>query len=555
MNRAMLLGANRGSRQLRTVQMRSAVRRQFQCISAKPYLSHPAASRRTIACISSDASVATSSPATAPSHEPPLPVRIALVSTTTALATPSFPALGFLYAALRLIVPDADLRKAMEGRWGTLLSFTTWTALPTLYHGSVASLMLPCAVSNGLVAGCLYGLVDVASGGPAGHMKQVYNTPLLGSGIGLSVGYLAPHYVYGPAMELYGFDGMTTSISYVLNAPLLTEVSIVTGAIAGLILHPLLHYPIHGVPGVHWNYFSGALLAVSSLGMYYVYYGRKSVGLPVPEGSYINAKELNLVNSVLRYNTSSSEIQTYSLQSSQFLGTKQMYIQGQEIAEKARLYGKNGNAVLDDRLLSFIYNYWDEKIRSKYSSHIVDVKSSDYLKETQNSLAVTDAVVALIAEQSAGTTSGQYTKQNNIQSIFDNLNTLRGDPNRKQKSKMKASLDEVCIALVLLMALKHKTDALCSTTCSTLINELEQFIRKTCPNIILYTSDEIYRGTSIESQLEAAGLKESDISLALEKWDNLCKDKNAHKKKIGLLFVSGVVLSVAASLMIGNGLS
>jgi len=552
MNRVML-GANLGCRQLRAVQMRAAIGHQLEFISTKMHFSHPAASRSTAACISSDSSVESSSPTTAPSHEPPLPVRIALVSTTTALATPSFPALGFLYAVLRLAMPDADLRKAMEGRWGALLSFTTWTALPALYHGSVASLILPCAVSNGLVAGSLYGLVDVASGGPSGYMKQVYNTPLLGSGIGASVGYLAPHYVYGPALELYGFDGMTASISYVLNAPLLTEVSIVTGAIAGLILHPLLYYPIHGVPGVHWKYFSGALLAVSSLAMYYVYYGRESVALPVPEGSYINAKELCLVNSVLRYNVSSGEIETYSLQSCQFLGQKQMYIQGQEIAETARLYGKNGNAVLDDKLLSFIYNYWDEKIRSKYSTHVVDVKSINCLKETQDSLAVTDAAVALLVEQSADAKSGQHTKQIKILSILDNLNTLRGDQNRKQKLKMRASLDEACIALELLMALEHKTNTHCNIASSTLTNDLEQFIRNTCPNIILYTSDEIYPGTSIESQLETLGWKKSELSLALERWDNLCKDKDAHKKKVGLMFVCGVVLSLATSVLIQNG--
>jgi hypothetical protein len=94
---------------------------------------------------SEKADAQTTTPQTAlDNHQPPLPIRIALVSTTTALATPSFPALGFLYAVMRFTVPDANLRKAMEGRWGTLLSFTTWTLLPKLYHGTVASLILPC---------------------------------------------------------------------------------------------------------------------------------------------------------------------------------------------------------------------------------------------------------------------------------------------------------------------------------------------------------------------------------------------------------------------------
>ena len=48
--------------------------------------------------------------------QPPLPIRIALVSSTTALATPSFPALGFLYLVLRVTIPDDNLRKVMEVR-------------------------------------------------------------------------------------------------------------------------------------------------------------------------------------------------------------------------------------------------------------------------------------------------------------------------------------------------------------------------------------------------------------------------------------------------------
>ena len=47
-----------------------------------------------------------------------------------------------------------------------MLSFTTWTLLPKLYHGSVTSIILPFAVSNAIVAGSLYGILDLATGGP-----------------------------------------------------------------------------------------------------------------------------------------------------------------------------------------------------------------------------------------------------------------------------------------------------------------------------------------------------------------------------------------------------
>jgi hypothetical protein len=90
------------------------------------------------------------------------------------------------------------------------------------------------------------------------------------------------------------------------------------------------------VHGVHWGYFSGLALALLTMGMYYIYYGRETVGLPVLEGSYISAKEMELVNAVLRYNQSSGEVEAYSLQSSRFIGAKKQYEEGQRIAEAAR---------------------------------------------------------------------------------------------------------------------------------------------------------------------------------------------------------------------------
>lgn len=475
-------------------------------------------------------------------HEPPLPIRIALVSTTTALATPSFPALGLLYAILRLTVSDADLRKVMEGRWGTLLSFTTWTVLPTLYHGSIATLILPCALSNAFVAGGLYGVIDLASGGPMGPTKKIYNTPLLGSGIGAAVGYLAPHYVYGPAMEVYGFEGMSQSISYVLNAPLATEVSVMTGAVAGMIMHPLLYYPIHGVSGLHWGYFSGLALTMSTLGMYYVYHGRESVGLPVPEGSFIDTRQLDFVNAVLRYNQSSRDFKPYSLQSGQFIGHEEKYVEGQQVAEAARLYSKNGNAIFDDRLLAFIYNYWDTKIKSEYHSHVIDVKSVDSMKKIQVSLAVTDAAVAILTERNS-----KSTKQNEVKLILDNIDVLHNVAKRRRNQITRVSLEETCVAIELLMSLKQTSDMNAKNS----TNDLENFINNAHPNMILYQTQEMCPGVSVESQLRAAGWETPSLNVALDRWEELCRKKShQRKKRIGFTVVAGSLLSIlAATLM------
>ena len=483
-------------------------------------------------------------------HEPPLPIRIALVSSTTALATPSFPVLGFIYVIIRLAVRDVNIRKAMQGRWGALLSFTTWTMLPTLYHGSVASLLLPCAIGNALVAGGLYGLIDVVTGGPSGQIKQLFNTPILSSGIGASVGYLAPHYVYGPVMELYGFEGMSRSISYMLNAPLATEVSIGTGLVAGMILHPMLYYPIHGISCVHWGYFSGLALAASTFGLYYIYYGRETVGLPVPEGSFISEKELDIANVVLRYNAKSGDVEAFSVRSGRFIGSEQQYLKGQQIVDSARLYQKNGNVVFDDRLLAFIYNYWDTTAKTRFHKHIVDLRSAEELKYMQDSLAITDAVVTVLLGKNRSSKSDKIAKSS-MSSALEKICAIVGDNRRRLKQYMQSDMQDACIAIDLLMTLK--SNPISDHTSSNLMAELEHFIRKTCPDAILYSSDESCDDTSIESQLKAAGWPVSSVNCALDRWELMCQRRTrATQKIIGISLVTGAIFSVVASVLIGS---
>jgi hypothetical protein len=82
-------------------------------------------------------------------------------------------------------------------------------------HGSVASIMVPFALGNAVVAGSLYGIVDLACGEPNNNnSNKILQTPYIcGLGIGASVGYIAPKYLYGPIMEhLYGLDGMYDTI-------------------------------------------------------------------------------------------------------------------------------------------------------------------------------------------------------------------------------------------------------------------------------------------------------------------------------------------------------
>ena len=479
-------------------------------------------------------------------HQPPLLGRIALVSGTTALATPAFPALGFLYAVLRVTVPDANARKLMEGRWGTLLSFTTWTVLPNLYHGAVTSLILPCAVSNALVAGFSYGLIDMVSGGPKGnYAAALLQKPwVTGAGIGATVGYIAPNHVYGPVMEYaWQIEGMTQSMNYVMSYPFATEVSVATGAIAGTILHPLLYYPINGISGIHWGF---PLAAVTSA-LYFIYYGRDESGLPVPEGSYIDRSNLDLVDSILRYNNTSGQIETYSLKSEQFIGSVEKCFQGREIAESSRSYSSSyGNKVVfDDRLLAFVYNYWDVKTATRYPDHVVsNIPSTSSLHAKQESMLVTDASVAALLHK-----NDLEAIQTAIDDIDDKSSGVKQSP-----ADLK-SLNEVNIALELLMMLQQASkeeDEVLQKQYTDEIPKLEKYIRQKSPKIVLYTNDEECKGESVESQLRNGGWKRPEnLSIALEQWHHVQEESYKSWRNRALLATS-VVASIGCSLLLSR---
>jgi hypothetical protein len=497
-----------------------------------------------------------------PQHRPPLPVRIALVSSTTALATPSFPALGFLYLLLRITTPDPNLRRVMEGRWGSILSFTTWTVLPHLYGGTVASLLLPCAVGNAIVAGSVYGLVDVAACNLSRpdsnqNMSWVLQSPMTGTVIGMTVGYVAPHYIYGPVMEqFYALEGISQSIQQLMAFPYATEVSVVTGAVAGTLMHPLLYYPINGVPGLHWKYFSGVVLAGVTSALFYVYYGRRDVGLPVPEGSYIDPSELDMVDSILRYNTLSGNIETYSLNKQIFIGSTDKCREGMKLAEKSRSYISNSksgrkNVVFDDRGMAFVYNYWDMNVKTRYPEHVIhNIKTKEELQQIQNSLAVTDVHAAAIiqhekeSDQAVPPSSDTSNREITLaQSIVDRLNAMNEGGKSLPCSKFK-QIGDVSAAVELLLIMKTQpTKELDDVDVS--IQQLEQFVHRQCPELTLYTADEQYGGESIESQLRIANWKGPELYKAIARWDQVQKqDTRRVWMNRSLVVICGIVLSI-----------
>ena len=521
-------------------------------------------------------------------HTPPLPIRIALVSSTTALATPSFPALGFLYALLRLTVSDATLRKSMESKWGTILSFTTWTILPTLYSGNVVSLLLPCALGNALIAGSLYGTLDLLCGGPTTNntnMSKILSTPYItGSGIGATTGYIAPNYIYGPIYEnLYGMENMSNSIQYIMSYPFVTEVSVATSAVAGLILHPLLYYPMHGIRGYNWRYFSGLTLgAITSL-LFYVYHGlgKNDVGLPARMGSYIDPTNIDLVNSIIRYDNSTGHVGLYSLSSQQFIINDDTSLdnddecillkqqqQQYKIINDCNSYSKMGNnkVIFNDRTLAFVYNYWDTSIQDKYPESIVTIPTENELQNVQYSMMMNDVVVASILSSqgegskrsdSSGTEQTDSSNKDIVMKIVTSINSLNNDNSKKiQPASSFQQLDNVIIAIELLMTINEQQQQSsdredeATNEMIQMKHSLERYIKQYYPQLTLYTCNEQYINESVESQLSIGKWKAPEYTKAYDRWKDVHeKERRRTWRNRSFVVVTGIFLSVAASIL------
>lgn len=200
-------------------------------------------------------------------HVPPLPIRTALVASSVALFTPAFPAIGFVNLCLRVVMPDPQLRAAMSGLWGSVFSFAAYTLTPKLY--AIGPLLWPFALCNGLTAGAAYAAIDSASGGPTG---KILGNPLAGVGIGVTVAAFAPHFLYGPALShLYGIEDASGVISSILQFPFVQSVTLATGAAAGLMIYPVLYFPINGIKGVPWAKFSLPPLLAAAAATYWVF--------------------------------------------------------------------------------------------------------------------------------------------------------------------------------------------------------------------------------------------------------------------------------------------
>ena len=62
-------------------------------------------------------------------------------------------------------------------------------------------------------------------------------------------------------------------------------------------------------------------MATSVAAFLYVYRGREVAKLPIPEGSYIEPTQREIVDLILRYDVSCGEVRTYSLYKGVYIRT------------------------------------------------------------------------------------------------------------------------------------------------------------------------------------------------------------------------------------------
>jgi len=471
-----------------------------------------------------------SNPTVQKQSEPPFPVRLALVSSVTAICTPSFPAIGFVNLSLRLFLTDPSLRAKFSAWIGSIFSIAFYTILPYSYE--YAPLILPFAIGNGVCAGAAYSVLNWVE--LVYRKKLSKNWLIAGGGIGALTGLIAPPFLYGPIYSgLYGIEGISSSIyQFFWYSPLLAQTSVATGFAAGLAMYPMLYFPIHGISGRDWKSFSGTILLVTATILYELYStnDKKSIA---PKGGYVNPIDVPLINSILRYKAGDGgAFGTYSLTTNAWLGPPSLKEKGETISADVREYQKptiwssQKKHTFDRQILSFLYEYIDVSVAEKNPDNLVVAEDDRTLQKLQIAMLQTDCIadILLTGEQGVSLVSKVPEKLKDYGIVFHE---------REIRNLRSASLGVNLMMTHHLGYLKNGK----SVASMEERQQLEQWIRKRVPGILLYKSDEFegLRGQSIESQLE-----EKNWKPRLTGWQEW---RTLREKEVRQIVVNGIMLT------------
>lgn len=520
-------------------------------------------------------------------HQPPLPIRTLLVSSSTALCTPIFPAIGFINLCARFAIPDPNLRAKFNASLGTIFNIAFYYILP--FGMEYSPLLLPCAIGNGIVAGGAYALLDTASRtippalsssiNPAWGQRLMQNPLVAGGGIGATTGLIAPH-LYGSICEtLYGVEGLSNSLSSLMDSfPFFLQISTTTGFAAGVMMYPILHYPIHGIQHVKWQGFSGVLLLASGMTVYYMYRPEgMQDNLVCPDGAFVDRSLVPLLSAIVRYRVSEGKFGAYSMEGGGWLGEPGLKDKGQMIADGVRRYhapgwwdsssddgGGGKNYTFDNQILAFYCSWCDRGLGEKHKDRLVHVLDVKELQAYEDSMFRTDWAVKGIIEMN--TESPIAFLHNQEKDEIRMKDEAMREKIRQMKAYGSAMSDRACkrrvesieatsVAVQLLMTMRQVEsahdggiDSIINATNTTpiAVADLEGIVRKRAPDILLYKIEETKKGVqgqSVESQLEKLRWKAPALDDALAKWQKLQGAERGRKIRNGLLITSGLITS------------
>ena len=500
------------------------------------------------------------------------------IPTGTALCTPIFPAIGFVNVCLRVAFHSSpsheQLLRKLSASIGSILSFACWTVVPFSYE--IAPLLLPFALSNGICAGVGYALLDISTGGPkvaatTSSINILKNPILTGGGIGAFTGFVAPNYLYGEAFHiLYGMEGVTPLIQQFMAVPFVTGISTTTGFVAGSAMYPLLHYPIFGLEHVPWTYFSGLLLLSSAVMGYTIYNkndGEKLAAL-APDGSFVRPEVVPLLNSIIRFNTQTNKFETFSLSSksdnkNSWVGPPELSWQGQKVADSMRDYqsrrDSNGEKfTFDNVILGCLCHYFDRGIAERFPNNVIRIRDSKDLKQHRNLMFWTDLSVAFMVERIKGSSSVSLKHSNEevsslAQKAIDFLVQNEIFTERKSRKILK-STQMTSLGLELIMTMKQQNiQEIYSEKLESIISihEIEKWIRKVTPEIILFKCEETdcLKGQSVENQLAQLSWEGKDIKHYKELWEQACVDEYKTRKRHQLVITTGLLASILSGIV------
>lgn len=511
------------------------------------------------------------------------------MSSSTALCTHVFPTIGFKKLHARFTIPDPNLRAKFNASLGTIFNIAFYYILP--FGIEYSPLLLPFAIGNGIVAGGAYAILDTASRSippalsssidPSRGQMLMQNPLVAGGGIGATTGLIAPH-LYGSICEtLYGVEGLSNSCSALINSfPFFLQISATTGFAAGVMMYPILHYPIHGIQNVKWQGFSGVLLLASSMTVYYMYRPEgMQDNLVCPDGAFVDRSLVPLLSAIVRYRVSEGKFGAYSMEGGEWLGEPGLKDKGQMIADGVRRYhapgwwdgsndgGGGKNYTFDNQILAFYCSWCDRGLGEKHKDRLVHVLDVKELQAYEDSMFRTDWAVKGIIEMKAGSPIALH-KHEEDESRIENIND---DTMREKIQQMKAygsamsdreckrrveSIEATSVAVQLLMTIRQidsahdsGSDSIINAANNTpiVVADLEGIVRKRAPGILLYKTEEAKKGVkgqSVESQLEASRWKAPALDDALAKWQTLQGTERGRKIRNGLLITSGILASL-----------